>query len=366
MNILILGGTGTMGTYLVEQLAVPSNYIVVTSRSVKVSENPNIKYIKGNARDINFLNEVLQEQYDVIVDFMIYTTKEFEDRCDLFLSNTSQYVFLSSARVYAESNKPLTEKSPRLLDISEDKEYLNTDEYALAKARQEDVLTCNKKKNWTIIRPYITYNSSKLQLGTYEKEYWLYRALHNRPIVLSKDIKENLTTLTYGKDVSKGICTLINNKKALGEIFQITTSDNLTWGEVLECYLKVIEKEYAFKPNVKWIENSTENNYQFKYDRIFNRIFDSKKITTLTKDELKFKEPLLGLEKCLVEFIKEGQSFHEIDWTLEAKKDKICGVYTPLSEIHSHKGKIKYVLFRFAPNLAKFVIDMLYNIRKGY
>ena len=93
---------------------------------------------------------------------------------------------------------PITENSPRLLDVVHDIEYLKTDEYALSKARQEDILRKNRNNNWTIIRPYITYSGQRLQLGIYEKEQWLYRALQNKPIVFPEELRNNLTTLTWG------------------------------------------------------------------------------------------------------------------------------------------------------------------------
>ena len=77
------------------------------------------------------------EHWNAIVDFMAYSTKEFSEKVDLFLNKTDQYFFLSSSRVYAESNIPITENSKRLIDVCEDEEYLKTDEYALAKARQD-------------------------------------------------------------------------------------------------------------------------------------------------------------------------------------------------------------------------------------
>ena len=49
-------------------------------------------------------------------------------------------MFLSSSRVYASQESPIREDSMRLLDVSHDSIYLKTDEYALAKARQEDIL----------------------------------------------------------------------------------------------------------------------------------------------------------------------------------------------------------------------------------
>ena len=60
-----------------------------------------------------------------------------------------------------------------------DEEYLKTDEYALSKARQEDILHRSGKNNWTVIRPYITYSEIRLQLGVLEKELWLYRFVHD-------------------------------------------------------------------------------------------------------------------------------------------------------------------------------------------
>ena len=94
---------------------------------------------------------------------MAYSTQEFSKKVELFLDSTDQYFFLSSSRVYAASNEPLTEDSPRLLDVCTDETYLATDEYALAKARQENILLTTNKKNWTIIRPYKTYNNKKMQ-----------------------------------------------------------------------------------------------------------------------------------------------------------------------------------------------------------
>ena len=70
---------------------------------------------------------------------MIWSTSDFDKCYEALLAATDQYIYMSSYRVYADS--PLiTEDSPRLLDVSDDPEYLATDEYALAKARCENLL----------------------------------------------------------------------------------------------------------------------------------------------------------------------------------------------------------------------------------
>lgn len=236
MKILVLGGTGAMGVDLVRTLAERGNDVTVTSRSSHQSDFKNVNYVCGNAHDIPFLKTLLSEKYDAVVDFMSYRTEAFEARRDLFLNSTAQLVFLSSSRVYADSKAPITENSPLLLDTTTDEAYLQTGEYALAKARQEKLLRESGKTNWTIVRPYITYSSQRLQLGVFEKELWLYRALRGQTVVFPKDIAGHTTTLTWGKDVACGIAALLGNSEALGKSFHITTSTSIRWDEVLGLY----------------------------------------------------------------------------------------------------------------------------------
>ena len=164
MKVLVLGGTGAMGTHLVSILAEAGMKVDVTSRQ-ELADRTNIHYIKGNVHNISFVKSLLaQNYYNVIIDFMIYTTVEFNDRYWLYLNNTDQYFYLSTSRVYADAAL-ITEESPHLLDVTTDKKYLATDEYALCKARQEDLLRNSCKSNFTIIRPYKTYSEIRLQLG---------------------------------------------------------------------------------------------------------------------------------------------------------------------------------------------------------
>lgn len=149
-KILILGGTGAMGIHLVSLLKDTDNEVYVTSRKAHADED-NIRYVKGNAQDDDFLKGLLVQHFNVVVDFMAYKTQKFRQRVELLLSQVDQLIFLSSARAYADSTEPICEDSARLIDICEDKEYLATDEYALFKGREEDILKSSNFKNWTIV-----------------------------------------------------------------------------------------------------------------------------------------------------------------------------------------------------------------------
>lgn len=349
---MILGGTGAIGESLITLLEKKGHDVFVTSRTHHETTR-NIHYIQGDAHDIIFLRRILAFNYDAIVDFMVYTVEEFSKRLQIFLDATNQYVFLSSGRVYAEFTGLITENSPRLLDISSDTEYLATNEYALAKARQENLLSESLTKNWTIIRPYITYSNERLQLGVLEKEQWLYRALHERTIVFSKEIAPKMTTMTYGYDVAKAISEIIGCKAALGEKIQIVSPYAVSWEYILMVYLDTIEEEIGKRPAIQYIENfegiekALNNKYQIKYDRLYNRTFDNHKANIICQKELDYSSIEVSLKQCLKEFIKGPKNFKNINWKFEAYADKVTGSTTPLTEIPNWKQKIKYLIYRY-------------------
>lgn len=359
MNILILGGTGAMGAHLIELLDSEDNKIFVTSRS-KHENTERVTYIQGNARETSFLEKTLKKPWDVIIDFMNYGTEEFRTRVDVMLNSTVQYIFLSSARVYSQTENLISENTPRLLDVSNDEEYLKTDEYALSKARQENILHNSGRENWTIIRPSITYSESRLQLGVLEKESWLFRALHGRSIIFSDDIADKLTTMTYGLDVARGISEITGNPKAYGEAFHITSTEAFRWQEILEVYLNVLEKHLGFRPKIVMVKKSPNlkfGKYQVIYSRYFNRKFDNSKINEFVDVE-SFLETKNALKSCLEEFLK-SPSFLNINWRLEGVHDRISGEYTSLKEIPSFKSKFIYFAERFR---LYFILDSIKRV----
>ena len=350
MNILILGGTGAMGVHLVNILAESSdNSVYVTTRKNRISSKSNISYISGDAHGTAFIDSILaKQQWVAIVDFMVYNTEEFKARADKMLCSCSQYVFLSSSRVYAESKEPLTENSPRLLDVCNDKDFLATDEYALTKARQENILFENEKKNWTIIRPYITYSENRLQLGVFEKEIWLFAALNCGALVFSKDVAQHRTTLTYGFDVARGIAAIIGRKEAFGEAFHVTGNNAIQWQKVFEIYAETLRKngieiEEILKEKNYRLENERAK-YQLLYDRYYDRIFDNSKIARFI-DVYTFSKPEDTLGTCLVDLLRTKKfSYISVREILNLLKD--TGHSLPFSKIPSVKQKIKYILIK--------------------
>ena len=353
MKVLVLGGTGAMGVYLVDYLADnPNNHIVVTSRSKHDSERTNVQFILGNARENQFVETLLADNYDVIVDFMNYNIDDFASRYVKLLASTKQYIWFSSSRVYAYSETPITEKTPRLLEVTKDHEFLSTNRYALRKARQEDMLHCSGFHNYTIIRPYVTYSDDRLQLGVYEKEQWLYRILQGRPLVINKNILQKKTTMTFGKDVAFAISKLVGNEKAYGKAIQIATSETMKWGEILGLYLDVIKEKTGILPNVfkcgtmLKVDELYEGGYNTIYDREWDRSFNSAIVNELAGEKIQYVGIRNGLKQCLESFLDGKRRFRTIDWDFEAYQDLLTDVVTPDSEFPGEEAKKLYYSIR--------------------
>lgn len=73
------------------------------------------------------------------------------------------------------------------------------------------------------------YNTYRLQIGVYEKEDWIRRALEGRTIVFPEDIVGKKTSLIYGPDIAGAVVNFIGNEKAYGQAYHITNDESYIW-----------------------------------------------------------------------------------------------------------------------------------------
>ncbi|MBQ8233324.1 MAG: NAD-dependent epimerase/dehydratase family protein [Lachnospiraceae bacterium] len=291
-KVLVLGGTGAMGKYLVPELLTLGYRVDVVSLDEMTSDNPMLGYIKGNTKEEGFLEKLLENRYDGIVDFMTYKTKEFEEKYRLFLDNTKHYIFLSSCRVFADA-PPITEESPRLLDVSEDADFLATEDYALYKAKEENLLHASEYTNWTIVRPATTYSTGRFQLVTLEAPTVIYRMQAGKTIVLPEGAMSCQATLSWGGDVGKMIAKLLFNDRAYREAYNVASAEHHSWEEIAAMYNELCPFNYITVSTEDYLDIIEEGadwaKYQLIYARMFQRITDNSKIlehTGMKQEEL--------------------------------------------------------------------------------
>ncbi len=354
MKILALGASGAIGREVVSLLGSGQHEIHVTSRRANAPAGT-VRYVQGDAQDQSFLRTLLSEHWDVIIDFMVYDTSSFRNRIDALLGATGQYIFISTARVFAQSDGLLVENSPRLLDTTRDANFLASDEYAVTKARQEDLLRDSGLRNWTIARPYISFGEGRLQLGPLEKEAWLYRAVHKRSILFCEPMLGKWTTMTDGGDVARMLTVLVGNSAALGQTYNLVGKQAVTWQQVLSLYLEILEAHLGQRPKVRLLNvedfcRTTRSTPQVRYDRMYDRRFDTAKMSAML-DNISLTDPLAALRQRLAAQLVQG-SFLPIDWQIEGVRDRATGERAGLQEMPTFQMRRSYYSRRFFPNAA--------------
>ncbi len=310
-KVLVLGATGAMGQYLVPELLELGYEVDAVTLDNVTSDCKNLRYLVCNAKEKSVLAELLKTKYDGVVDFMAYKTQEFEEVYRLFLDNTKHYLFLSSCRVFA-NDPPITEKSARLLDVSKDEVFLATDDYALAKAKQENILRNSAYSNWTIVRPATTYSRGRFQLVTLEAQTVIYRMHAGKTIVLPEPAMPCQATLSWGGDVAKMLAKLLFNEKAYREDYNVATAEHHSWQEIAEIYNEICPFKYITVSVDDYLNiiapGANYAKYQLIYARMFERITDNTKV--LEHTGMKQSE-LMGLKDGLT--YEYGRS-KDFDW----------------------------------------------------
>ena len=286
-KILVPGGTGAMGVYLIPELLNMGYQVDVIALDVGEIQSDALRYIQADAKNYDFIAEQLKNGYDAVVDFMVYPKREeYERFLPLYLNNTQHYIYLSSYRVYANEEQPVKETSPRLLDVSTDSVLLSSGDYCIYKAQGEDFLRNSKFDHFTIIRPAITYSKRRFQLITMEYPLVVRRMLEGKTLVLPEAAMNVQATMSWAGDVAKMIARLLLNPKAYRETYSVCTAEHHTWGEIAEMYARIGGLNYCTTDTDTFLQIISPNNIyarqQLVYDRYFERIMDNSKILEIT------------------------------------------------------------------------------------
>ncbi len=321
-KVLVLGATGAMGQYLVPLLAEMGYQVDGVSFDEKKSEIPGVTYIKANAKDKEVYRDFLKQGYDGIVDFMIYGTGELPWFVPNALDHTDHYIYLSSYRVYDNKEHPIRETSPRLIDASDNVMLRNSEDYSIYKARGENIIRSLPRKNWTMIRPAITYSLMRYQLVTLEAPNTVGRAFAGKAVVLPEQARNVQATMSWAGDVARMIAGLLFNEKALCETFTVSTSEHRTWGEIADYYKDLCNLKAVWVDKEEYLRILTPDPYetyarwQLEYDRLFDRIVDNSKVLAATGMT---QESLISLYEGLKREIARCPRTHE--WPVNTRMD---------------------------------------------
>ncbi|MBO5453423.1 MAG: NAD-dependent epimerase/dehydratase family protein [Clostridia bacterium] len=310
-KVLLIGGGGTLGTYTAEELLHLGYSVDVICLEDKVSDNENLRFFKGKAT-LEFLTEfLLKNHYDGIVNFIHYPLfEEYKPVHKLLSKNTEHLIFLSSYRVYAESNGPITEETPHLLDVTTDKEFLENEWYALSKAKAEKFIRNESEtNNWTIVRPVISFSADRLDVVTVSGHIVYDYAKEGKTVYLPDKAKEVVAGLDWAGNSGKLIANLLFKKEAYGEAYTISSAQRYTWGEIADMYTEILGTKFCWIDSDEWLSNEEytgNNKWAVLYDRFFNREIDNSKVLKVTELTEKDFKPIKEGIKIEINRLKEN------------------------------------------------------------
>ena len=232
MRVLFIGGTGTISSAISRKAAARGDELYLLNRGNRSVEVPEgARLIRCDIGDEAAAARALEGMsFDVVCDFIGFVPGQMERDFRLFAGRTRQFMYISSASAY---HKPV-----RDYRVNEGMTLANPYwEYSRNKIACEEYLMRMYRENGfpvTIVRPSHTYGEKSVPVGVHGDNgsfQVLKRMLEGKPVIVPGD-GTSLWTITFNEDFADGFLGLMGNPHAIGEAFQITNDESLTWNQI--------------------------------------------------------------------------------------------------------------------------------------
>ena len=246
MKALLIGGTGTISMAVTRLLAQSGWEVYLVNRGNRNNGLPgHVNVIPGDINDEKAMEEKLKGMtFDTVCEFIGFVPSQVERDVRIFQGKTRQYMYISSASAYQKppADYRITESTPLANPYWEySRNKIACEEFLMKKYREEGFPV-------TVIRPSHTYDERSVPLGVHgDGGSWqvVKRMLEGKPVIIHGD-GTSVWTMTHNRDFAKGFVGLMGNVHAIGETYQITSDESLTWNQIYQTIADCLG--VAFRP----------------------------------------------------------------------------------------------------------------------
>jgi len=279
MKVLFIGGTGIISTACT-QLAVERGIdLTLLRRGQHAAPLPaGVKTLTGDVNDPALAQKVEQTHFDVVVDWIAFTTADIERDLKLFRGRTRQFIFISSASAYQKpaTHYLITESTPLANPHWEYSRNKIACEERLMKAYREDGFPI------TIVRPSYTYGDTlvPLVMNSFQKPYTVVDRMRKGQKVIVPGDGTSLWVNTHNTDFAKGLLGLLGHEQAIGHAFHITSDEVLSWDQLYRIVAAAagVEPKIVHIPSDFIIACIPEDEGGLIGDKSISVVFDNTKI----------------------------------------------------------------------------------------
>lgn len=343
MKALFIGGTGTISMAITKKLALDPNYqVYLINRGNRTKDIPeNVILLKGDINDEAAIKDLIAGlSFDVVCDFIGFNLADVERDYRLFKDITKQYIYISSASAY---NKP-----SRSYLVNEGTSLANPYwEYSRKKALSERFLMDKYEKEGfpvTIVRPSHTYDERKIPLGVHGKNgSWqvVKRIMEDKPVIIHGD-GSSLWTMTFNEDFADGFIGLMANNHAIGEAFQITSDETLTWNQIYEAIADALGKELKAYYVTSSFLAATGPDYDFEGSLIGDKansvVFDNQKLKRALPGFVCKTSFAKGVKRC-IDFLLANPEYQREDSDFDDYCDRVIAALEAAKEMVNTDNK---------------------------
>ncbi len=215
MRVLVIGGTRFIGIYLTKQLVAQGHEVTLLNRGNHLAPVEGLETIVCDRTDPEALKAALNNKsFDAIFDNNGRELAHTQPLADLFKGKLKHFIYVSSAGVYAKSDQmPHVEGDP-IDPNSRHKGKFHTEDY-LAEQRVP----------FTAVRPVYIYGPQNYN----PLEEWFFdRLVQGRPIPIPGSGMA-LTHLGHCEDLASAMVSVLGNKTAIGQIYNISGDRAVTF-----------------------------------------------------------------------------------------------------------------------------------------
>jgi nucleoside-diphosphate-sugar epimerase len=231
MHTLFIGGTGLISTAIVNKLLGRGDKVTCFNRgksASRLSEHPNLEIVAGDRQDRPAFEAAFEGQtFDAVIDMISFHPDDAASAIRAFSERTKQFVHCSTVCVY--SGPPHTIPTP------ETEPYHSIGGYGKNKAAIEELFLAEHTRNGfpvTILRPSHSYGEGGNILRPWGPwDGWgrfIDRLRKGKPVVVPGD-GTGLWASCHVEDVAEGFIAVLGKPEALGQCFNITGEENMTW-----------------------------------------------------------------------------------------------------------------------------------------
>lgn len=228
MHVLFIGGTGLISTAIARQLLEQGHQVTLFNRGRSENRLPDgAAQIIGDRKDYAaFENAFADKRYDVVVDMVAFHPDDSASAVRAFKGRCGQFLHCSTVCVYSGPVQqiPTTETEP----------YHSIGTYGKNKIACEELLLRawrDEKFPAIILRPSHSYGEGGQIIRPFgPADTFVDRLRKNRPVIVQGD-GNSLWASCHVDDVARGFIGTMGNERCLGEAYNITGDEWMTWNE---------------------------------------------------------------------------------------------------------------------------------------